>query len=478
MHQGISRREFGKRLTANATGAAVLAHLPACSIQRPLLSGEALRAELPELRGALLTDDAARQSGAVDFGQIVHRMPLAVLKPRSVSDMVKVVEIANRRGIKLAMRGQGHAMFGQSQVNGGVVIDSSTLNSVRLISYRGRPAVEAGAGALWGDILDAAYAHKLTPPVNVDPGYLSVGGTLSTGGFGGMTWRDGFQTDHVLELEIVSGDGQFITCSDESRPELFNAALAGMGQCGIIVKAVIPLIPAPTHVRFFVFSYGDIQSAIADMTLFVRDGRFNHLDGRSASRPAGGFTYNLEGGAFFDAPNDPSDARLLADLKFSSRTATTMTYPEYYRRQGPLKPSRHPWLYLCLPASRFLEYATKVFATPAEYAFAAPRYSVWRRSGVKRPLALLPDEDPSIRFQLSRFPPATADMDSLLAMNRVLYERARDMGGTRLTTAAIPFSQSDWVRHFGPSWAAFRDAKKRFDPKNVLTPGPGIFAES
>ena len=56
-----------------------------------------------------------------------------------------------------------------------------------------------------------------------------------------------------------------------------------------------------------------------------------------------------------------------------------------------------------------------------------------------------------------------------------LYDRARDMGGTRLTSSAIPFSQTDWIQHYGPVWESFRDAKKRFDPNNVLTPGQGIF---
>ena len=42
------------------------------------------------------------------------------------------------------------------------------------------------------------------------------------------------------------------------------------------------------------------------------------------------------------------------------------------------------------------------------------------------------------------------------------------MGGTRLTTTAIPFSQADWIQHYGPVWESFRDAKKRFDPNNVL----------
>ena len=97
-------------------------------------------------------------------------------------------------------------MFGQTQVDAGMVIDSSNLNSVRVINSGGHPAIEAGPGALWGRSVDAAYAHKLTPPVNVLC-FLSVGGTISTGGFGGTTWREGFQVDHVLELQVVTGHG-------------------------------------------------------------------------------------------------------------------------------------------------------------------------------------------------------------------------------------------------------------------------------
>jgi cytokinin dehydrogenase len=477
MERRISRREFGKTLARVASGAALLALQPSCtSTQRSLPLGQLLRNDLTDLSGTLLFDDAERQAAADDFGHIVHRLPTAVLKPGSAEDIVKMVQFANRRGLKVAMRGNGHAMFGQAQVDAGVVIDSSTLNSVRVINSGGRPAIEAGPGALWGAVLDAAYAHKLTPPVNV-PFFLSVGGTMSTGGFGETTWREGFQVDHVLELQVVTGHGELVACSDERNSDLFNAVLAGMGQCGIIVKMVMALVPAPTHVLFFVLSYTELQTAIADLTFLVNDGRFNHLDGSTAARPGGGFTYNLRGGSFHDAPNTPSESQLLARLRFTSKTARVMTYAEYYRRTPNIpSPLPNPWLHLCLPASRSVEYANRVLATPAEVAFSTQLFSVWRTSSIKRPLARVPKEDLVVRFQLLRRPPASfADIGSLVTMNRTLYERARDMGGTRLTTTAIPFSQADWIHHYGPAWESFRKAKQRFDPNNVLTPGQGMF---
>ena len=476
MNRRMSRREFGKKLARAASGAAFLALAPSCAPTQPSLSmGQLLRNDLTGLDGTLLFDDPARQAAADDFGRIVHRSPIAVLKPGSAQDIVKLVQFANRHGLKIAPRGRAHSFFGQTQVEGGVVIDSSSLNSVRVIDLG---TVEIGAGAQWSAVVNAAYAQKRTPPVIVDI-FLSVGGTISTGGFAVTTWNQGFQVDHVRELQVVTGDGQLVTCSDERNSDLFNAMLAGLGQCGIIVKVVMALVPAPTHVLFFKLNYDDFQTASADLALLAKEGRFNHLDGRGAAKPGGGVAYYVEGGAFYDAPNTPSEEPLLKGLSFASKTATVMTYEQYYRREEvcTICPTTtpKPFVYLCLPASRYVQYTTSILSNPAEAAYLTPRMSAWRRSNIKRPLARVPDEEIVYRFQLSRVLPASADIPSFIALNRTLYERARDMGGTRLTTSAIPFSQADWIRHYGPAWEPFRAAKQRYDPKNVLTPGHNMF---
>src|SRR5262245_3663584 len=83
--------------------------------------------QLPSLDGELAVDNASRQAVADDFGRQVHRSPVAVLRPGSVADIVRIVAYANKRGLPIAMRGRGHSFYGQSQVAGGIVIDSTTL---------------------------------------------------------------------------------------------------------------------------------------------------------------------------------------------------------------------------------------------------------------------------------------------------------------------------------------------------------------
>lgn len=472
MERNISRRDFGKRL---AGGAALFALQPAWSL---LAAVQSPLNDLKDLGGEFYSDDAVLQAAADDYGHVVHKKPLAMLRPRDAQDIAKLVQFANQRGLKVAMRGQGHSFFGQTQVEGGVVIDSSSLNAVRIVKSGAGGIAEIGPGSKWHPVLMAANAQKLTVPVIADT-FLSVGGTISTGGFGVTSYNQGLQVDHVQELEVVTGDGQIVTCSDERNNDLFNAMLGGLGQCGVITKVVMRLMAAPTNVLFIKMDYDEFQSASADLALLAKDGRFHHLDGRGAGRPTGGVGYYVEGGAFYDGANAPDEAKLTAGLKFAKKTATIMTYEQYFRREEVCgtctTPLQKPFVYLCIPASRYVEYTSGILSSPTESAYLVPRMSAWRRNTMKRPFVRLPDEEMVYRFQLSRTLPAGTDTQSMIALNRALYERARDMGGYRLTSSAVPMSQDDWKRHYGPAWQTVQAAKTKFDPKNVLTPGHGMF---
>ncbi len=472
MKRIISRRDFGKQLVGGAT----LLAMPPSWISPA--SSYSLRDDLKDLRGELHFDDAVLQAAADDFGHVIHKRPTAMLRPGDAQDIAKLVQFANRNGLKVAMRGQAHSFYGQTQVDGGVVIDSSSLNSIRIVKSSTGGTAEIGAGSKWHPVLMAANAEKLTVPVIADT-FLSVGGTISTGGFGVTTYNLGLQVDHVQELEVVTGDGQIMTCSDERNSDLFNAMLGGLGQCGIITKVVIRLMAAPTNVLFIKMDYDDFQTASADLALLAKDGRFNHLDGRGAGKPGGGVGYYVEGGAFYDGPSAPDEAKLAAGLKFAKKTPTVMTYEQYFRREevcgACTTPLQKPFVYLCIPASRYVEYTSGILSSPTESASLVPRMSAWRRNTIKRPLTRMPDEEIVYRFQLSRTLPAGTDTQSMIALNRKLWERARDIGGYRMTSSAVPMTQADWIGHYGQVWQAVQAAKAKYDPKNVLTPGHGMF---
>ena len=87
----------------------------------------------------------------------------------------------------------------------------------------------------------------------------------------------------------------------------------------------------------------------------------------------------------------------------------------------------------------------------------------------------VPDEEVFFLFDILRTAPDPAVAGAMVASNRELFERGRDLGSKHYTISAIPLSRGDWRRHFQPVWGELESAKQTFDPDNVLTPGPGIF---
>src|ERR671939_98027 len=220
-----------------------------------------LAEDFPDFDGVLLLDEASRTAAADDFGHLVHRQPLAVLRPGSVSDVVKLVRFARLNNIKVAARGQGHSTQGQAQVEAGVVVDMATLATVHEINPT--PALVDG-GTRWLDLLAQTIPQGLTPPTIVDFLELTVGGTLSLGGIGSQAFRYGPQVDNVVELQVVTGEGELVSCSASQQPRLFDAVRAGLGQFGVIVGARVRLVAAPPSARLYHALYGNLGSFLAD----------------------------------------------------------------------------------------------------------------------------------------------------------------------------------------------------------------------
>src|SRR4051794_16530320 len=141
MSSQLSRRRI---LHAGLAGAAVVAFDP---VGRGwVTAAEAVprgASAVPRFDGELTTDPAALQAVADDFGHLVSRTPIAVLRPGSVQDVVRLLRYANRHRIAVTARGQGHSTNGQSQVSAGVVLDMGTLAEVGEIGA-GRAVVDAG----------------------------------------------------------------------------------------------------------------------------------------------------------------------------------------------------------------------------------------------------------------------------------------------------------------------------------------------
>lgn len=441
--------------------------------------------QLPKLDGALLIDDASLNAAADDFGHVRHLKPIAVLEPASNEDVIKIVGFAREHGIKVAPRGKGHSTFGHSQVEGGILI--------RMISYKPPAvfvdgAIQVGAGLSWIQVLMASLKQGLRPPVVTHSPELSVGGTLSVAGIDGGSYRYGAQIDNVLELQVVTGEGRLVTCSDTEQPELFNAVLAGMGQCGIILSAKLRLMPAESHARVFRMYYPDLTSLLHDERRLIHEGRFDRVQGRIAPTPAGEWCYFLVGGKNYTLPDTPDNASLLKDLNFiqDSLQVHDSSYFRYVDRSlqfaaaiGSGKFDQpQPWFQSIVPDSVSDLFLGEILAqlTLAEIQDDLPiEIFALKSEKFTRPLCRIPKEPLIFGFGCPSRAPDIEAAHRMVERNRRFYERARELGCKLYTIGSVKLTPQEWQEHYHPYWEQFAAAKRRYDPDKILTPGPGIF---
>ncbi|ONI81652.1 FAD linked oxidase [Actinosynnema sp. ALI-1.44] len=444
--------------------------------------------EPPHLDGELLKDEASRQAAAVDFGNLVHNVPIGVLRPGSTADVGRILRWMGDEGKQVTPQGERHSVYGRSQVDGGVVVDMSGRKDVHSVE---RDRIVVDAGAKWSDVLDAALQEGLTPPVLTEYLELSVGGTIVVGGVGGTTWRYGTQSDTVLELEVVTGDGRVITCSPDREPRLFDAMRAGLGQVGIISRATLSLTPAQDSARRYQLIYGDLDTMLADQRVLLREGRWDYLQGAAVPGEAGGWTYLVDGSKLFSGADAPDDDALLAGLSDDRAQAQIGTFPysDYAYRFAPLEKSLrsnghwfhpHPWLATFIGDSA----AQSVLAAELDLLSMADlgtygRVLIFplRTRSIRSPLMRLPAEEVSFAFNLLRFPVTDSEeaANAMVKANRAIYERVRAAGGTLNPVSAFPMSTEEWRTHFGSRWDGLCTAKELYDPKHVLTPGYEVF---
>ena len=389
------------------------------------------------MSGELDTREQTLRRVADDWGHLVHRRPRGVLRPTSVDEVRAAVRRADG---PLVPRGSGHSPAGESQTRG-TVLDMTGLDGVLDVAD-GR--LRAEAGARWSSVLRAALATGQTPPVLTDYLELTVGGTLAVGGIGGTTQHHGFQTDTVDELEVVTPDGQLRTCSRTRDPELFDRVRAGGGASGVVVRAVLRLVPAPAAVRRHLVRYRDLEALTADQRRFVAEGRFDHLQGRIDDGCV------LDAAVFHDGqppePRLPSSAagRATKDWAVRGWTVEEWDYAEFLdlmARQIPFLRSAesgcawyrpHPWLNLLLPADTAVELVRSSAAELAPELLGETGLVLlypFRTDAVTTPRIPLPPGRLVFLLAVLR----TADTDTalagMLAANHTLRERAHTFGG-------------------------------------------------
>lgn len=214
------------------------------------MTHEALRSTL---RGELLEPGSpAYDAARVVWNGMIDRRPALIARCRNVADVVASVNHARSHGLDIAVRSGGHNVAGYAVCDGGLMIDMSLMNAVRVAPGLDRASVEGGA--TWGDV-DAAT----TPFGRATPGGLismtGVAGLTLSGGIGWLRGTHGLSCDNLIAADLVTASGDLIRASDAKNTDLLWALKGGGGNFGIVVNFEFRLHPIADEIMFCAPAY-------------------------------------------------------------------------------------------------------------------------------------------------------------------------------------------------------------------------------
>ncbi len=192
----------------------------------------ALRDFRARLHGELiLPHDDGYDSARRVWNGMIDKYPALICRCTDRDDVLRAVDFAHSQQLAVAVRGGGHSLSGQSVCDGGIVIDLAQMKGIRVDPVK--CIVRAEAGLTLGEFVREIQPFGLVTTTGTVAGTGLAGLTLG-GGLGWLMGKYGLTIDNLLAVEIVTADGQALTASATSHPDLFWGVRGGGGNFGIV----------------------------------------------------------------------------------------------------------------------------------------------------------------------------------------------------------------------------------------------------
>lgn len=174
----------------------------------------------------------------------------AVIRPRSVEEVVFVLAKASQAGLSVVPQGGNTGLVGGAVAAGELILSLGRLNSIRAVDPVDFTLI-AEAGVILTQVQEAAEAAGCLFPLSLaSEGTAQLGGLIAANAGGTAVLRYGTMRDLVLGLEVVLPDGRVWNGLKRLRKnnegyDLKQLFIGSEGTLGVVTAAVLKLYPRP-----------------------------------------------------------------------------------------------------------------------------------------------------------------------------------------------------------------------------------------
>ncbi len=207
---------------------------PTASHTAEQVDARALARELAhELRGEARFSPGSRALYAND-ASVYRQVPIGVVIPRDVSDVVTALNICRSHGAAIGARGAGTGLAGQT-VNEAVMFDFSKYMHEILELDPDRRIARVQPGVVLDWLRDAAERHQLTfGPDPATHSRCTLGGMIGNNSCGTHSIIAGVTADNIEALDVVLYDGTRMTLPSVVSDQELEQTIARGGRVGEI----------------------------------------------------------------------------------------------------------------------------------------------------------------------------------------------------------------------------------------------------
>jgi glycolate oxidase len=195
-----------------------------------------------------------------------HVLPAVVALPRTTDEAQSVLKICNDLGVPVVARGAGTGLSGGAlPYPNCVLLSLGKFNRILAIDADARTAlVQPGVRNL--AISDAAAPFGLFyAPDPSSQLACSIGGNVAENAGGVHCLKYGLTVHNILELEMLTIDGELLKigsqCLDSTGFDLLALMTGSEGLLGVITEITVKLLPIPAYTQVMLAAFDDVRRA-------------------------------------------------------------------------------------------------------------------------------------------------------------------------------------------------------------------------